>query len=59
MRFVVALADKITVLNSGSVIAEGTPEEIQANPNVIEVYLGKKYRVAASHCLLTKSIEAL
>ena len=42
MRFVMDLCDRITVLNSGSVIAEGCPEEIQNNQKVIEVYLGKR-----------------
>lgn len=42
MRFVMELCDRITVLNSGAVIAEGIPEEIQNNQKVIEVYLGKK-----------------
>lgn len=34
------MADKITVLYYGSVLAEGTAEEIRGNPNVAEVYLG-------------------
>lgn len=34
------MADKITVLYYGSVLAEGTEEEIRGNPNVAEVYLG-------------------
>ena len=42
MRFVMNLCNIITVLNSGSVIAEGTPKEIQNNSEVIEVYLGKE-----------------
>ncbi len=42
MKFVMNLCNIITVLNSGSVIAEGTPKEIQDNSEVIEVYLGKE-----------------
>jgi branched-chain amino acid transport system ATP-binding protein len=39
MQVVMELADRITVLHYGSILAEGTPEEIQQNPKVLEVYL--------------------
>jgi branched-chain amino acid transport system ATP-binding protein len=39
MEVVMELADRITVLHYGSILAEGTPEEIQQNPKVQEVYL--------------------
>jgi branched-chain amino acid transport system ATP-binding protein len=39
MQVVMELADRITVLHYGEILAEGTPEEIQRNPKVLEVYL--------------------
>ena len=41
MEFVRALATKVTVLHEGSVLAEGSIDQVQANPRVIEVYLGR------------------
>jgi branched-chain amino acid transport system ATP-binding protein len=40
MKVVFTLADRITVLYYGKILATGTPEEIQANARVREVYLG-------------------
>lgn len=45
MEFVRSIARTVTVLHQGSVLAEGTMDEIQHNRDVIEVYLGKE----ASH----------
>jgi urea transport system ATP-binding protein len=40
MDFVRSIARKVTVLHQGSVLAEGRMDEVQNNPDVIEVYLG-------------------
>jgi urea transport system ATP-binding protein len=40
MEFVKDIADRVTVLHQGKVLAEGRMEAVQSNPKVIEVYLG-------------------
>jgi urea transport system ATP-binding protein len=41
MAFVRSIARKVTVLHQGSVLAEGSMDQVQNDPRVIEVYLGE------------------
>jgi branched-chain amino acid transport system ATP-binding protein len=50
MNLVMNLCERIIVLDSGAVLMEGGPEQVQHDPRVIDIYLGKGYkRVTGTH----------
>lgn len=49
MAAVMALSDRVLVLNQGETLAFGTPEEVTSNPEVIEAYLGDEVSDADAH----------
>lgn len=47
MRVLMGLSTRVMILNQGKKLCEGTPEEICTNEQVLEIFLGKKYRKEA------------
>jgi len=47
MEFVRQIARTVTVLHQGSVLCEGSVDQVQADPRVLEVYLGQSRKVVA------------
>jgi ABC-type branched-subunit amino acid transport system ATPase component len=40
MEFVMGICDQVSVMNNGAALTEGSPDEVRANPEVLEAYLG-------------------
>ena len=51
MRAIMSLSDRVVVLNLGSKLAEGTPQSVTRNPDVITAYLGEAEPTTASEAI--------
>lgn len=59
MEFVRQIARQVTVLHQGSVLCEGTMEEVQNDPQVIEVYLGHQPSLSSHQLKILRIIASL
>ena len=59
MEFVRQIARQVTVLHQGSVLCEGTMDEIQSDPRVIEVYLGQESSLSGHQLKILRMIQAI
>src|SRR5919202_156650 len=59
MEFVRQIARKVTVLHEGSVLYEGSIEQVQNDPQVIEVYLGQKPSITAEQMKLLRVVASM